>query len=443
MARRIAAEGPLQDSPLDRVGVLEFIDQGSAVARRHGAEQRRVALLAGIQLLQQLAVAHLAAALPPARQFGPAPVGEVEQQQLRWPIHQSGDRLQQFGLGQAGAIGVGGALQFLHRAGMEVVAQLLHLQQLGVAGRALQADQPAGHGVEPVGLGLEAVRPVVVADRLGGTGAGGQVVLQGLGIALPQRVEALPARQPAGLQLIGQGLVAHHPLRQGIEFQGRVAVESLQHAGQPVGIDPATEQAGQVLAGQGQHLLLPVVVHDLTPALGGAVLQRHSRPEARLERLTLQGAAAEAVDGGDVGTIELLQGQQQPAAQQRRGGWALGRQPPGQGFIQIGGQRRIAGAGGGFQQGQGLLQAAGDAVAQFGGRGVGEGNHQQLFDRQRPRPLAHQPQHQMGQGEGLARAGAGFQQPDARAERHAIGLKGRQGHDVHPFSSCLSSSSGP
>ncbi|MFM8660887.1 MAG: hypothetical protein ACKOCI_06005, partial [Cyanobium sp.] len=56
-------------------------------------------------------------------------------------------------------------------------------------------------------------------------------------------------------------------------------------------------------------------MHDLAAAFGGAALQGHRRPEPRLQGLALQGAAAEAVDGGDVGPVELLEGQQQAAPQ--------------------------------------------------------------------------------------------------------------------------------
>ena len=458
MAGGIAAEGSLQDAPLDRIGVLEFIDQGGAVASGHGAQQRcirllarpqrvaRVNLLAGIELLEQLAVAHLAAALASTRQFGAAPVGEMQQQQLRRAIHQIGDRLQQLGLGQAGALGVRSALQLLHRAGVEIVAQRLHLQEISVAGRLLEARQPAIHAVELVRPGLEPIGAVVDAARLGGIGAGGQVVLQLFGVAPPELREPRPARPPAGLQLGGQGLFQLHTLRKGIELQGRITIEGLQHTGQTIGADAATDQARQVPGGQGQHLLLPVVMHDLAAALGGAALQRHRRPQSRLQGLPLQGAAAEPVNGGDVGAIELLQGQQETATQQRSRIRPLGRQPLAQRLIQIGRQRGLRslgarrGYGDGFQLTERLLQAAGDAVPQLGGRGVGEGDHQQLFDRQGPRPLAHQPQHQMGQSEGLARAGTGLEQADARSERHGVGLEGRQ---RHAFTSCRSSSIGP
>ena len=97
-------------------------------------------------------------------------------------------------------------------------------------------------------------------------------------------------------------------------------------------------------------------------------------------------------------------------------------------------QHRVGGGAGRLlQQRQGLLQPLGNAVAQFGRGGLGEGHHQQLLEGELP--LAHQPQHQVRQGKGLAGAGTGLQQLHAVVERKAIGIEGLhgrllQGHDV-------------
>jgi len=98
-----AGEGLLQDAPLDRVGVLEFIDQGGAVALGHGRQQRRLTALrirAWIERFEQLTETHLAAAFAPAGQLAAATMGEVQQRQFRRPIHQRGDRLHQWTLRQ-------------------------------------------------------------------------------------------------------------------------------------------------------------------------------------------------------------------------------------------------------------------------------------------------------------------------------------------------------
>jgi hypothetical protein len=80
-----------------------------------------------------------------------------------------------------------------------------------------------------------------VAVGLGDAGACGQVVLQRFGIAVPELFKPLPARQPVGLQLRGQRCVPRNALGEWIELQGRVAIEVLQHAGQPLGLDAPAE----------------------------------------------------------------------------------------------------------------------------------------------------------------------------------------------------------
>ena len=124
------------------------------------------------------------------------------------------------------------------------------------------------------------------------------------------------------------------------------------------------------------------------------------------------------MDRGDVGPIEVLQGLQQAGAQGPLGlgVGVLGLVPLGQGVVGIG--QAVAR---GFEGFEALLQAPGDAVAQFPGGRFGEGHHQQLLE-----PLlafGHQAQHQMGQGKGLARAGTGLQQLQARVEGELVGVE--------------------
>ena len=90
-------EGPLQDPPLDRIGVLEFIDQGDPVAPAQGRDQGSVVLAGGarIEALEQLGKTHAAAALAPPQQLLAGPMAKVQQGELQGPIHQLGDRLQQ------------------------------------------------------------------------------------------------------------------------------------------------------------------------------------------------------------------------------------------------------------------------------------------------------------------------------------------------------------
>ena len=85
-------------------------------------------------------------------------------------------------------------------------------------------------------------------------------------------------------------------------------------------------QARQQMQGQGQELLLPVVVDHLGQHRFTLLLKPQLRRSAGFEGLALEAAAAEAVDRGDVGAVEFFQGQQQLAPQRiDRGCWlALG-----------------------------------------------------------------------------------------------------------------------
>ena len=75
-------------------------------------------------------------------------------------------------------------------------------------------------------------------------------------------------------------------------------------------------------------------------------------------------------------------------------------------------------------------QALADAIAQLRRRRAGEGQHQQLFDRQ---ALLHdQPRHQAGELPGLACACAGLQEAQPGFKGKAVGFEGGV---VQPFTS--------
>ena len=174
------------------------------------------------------------------------------------------------------------------------------------------------------------------------------------------------------------------------------------------------------------HLFDQAAGIPLQPLLGGA---------AGLQGLALQGAAAETVNGGDVGPVELFEGQQQHAPQTIHGLGSLNCQPL-QPLLQHwidAGRIRIRGRPG--QGGQSLLQPPTNAIAQLGGGRLRVGDHQQAAQAQ---PLLrHQAQHQVGQGKGLAGAGARLQQANAAIKGKAVGLKGSQ-IGAHGFSVDLS-----
>ena len=194
----------------------------------------------------------------------------------------------------------------------------------------------------------------------------------------------------------------------------------------------AEQGSEQARGGQGQHLPLPVVMHHLFDQAAGIHLQPLLGRAAGLQRLALQGAAAKSMDGGDIGPIELFEGQQQQSPQAIHGpGTLLGQpiQPRPQHGIDAGRIRdRIFGGLGGplapFQGGQGLLQPPTDAIAQLRSGRLRVRDHQQ--PAQAEALLRHQAQHQVGQGKGLAGAGTRLQQPNAAIEGKAVGLKGLQ-----------------
>ncbi len=163
-------------------------------------------------------------------------------------------------------------------------------------------------------------------------------------------------------------------------------------------------------------------MHHLFDQAAGIPLKLLLGRTAGFQGLALQGAAAETVNGGDVGAIELFKGQQQHAPQAIHGPLTLTWQP-----LQPLVQHRIdAGPIGSrpCQGGQGLLQPPTDAIAQLGGGRLRVGDHQQAAQAQAL--LSHQAQHQVGQGKGLAGAGARLQQANAAIKGKAVGLKGLQ-----------------
>ena len=99
-----AAEGQPQDSPLDGIGVLKFIDQGGAVALGHRSQQGRggCGVRAWIEVAKQLGVGAQAQALAPSGQLPAPPVAAMEQDQLSGTIHQIGHGLHQRTLNRQG-----------------------------------------------------------------------------------------------------------------------------------------------------------------------------------------------------------------------------------------------------------------------------------------------------------------------------------------------------
>ncbi len=98
-------EGPVQDPPLQGIGVLELIDQRCPVALGEGLDQARplAAVATGIEANEQVAVAHAPSPLPPPRQLRPGPVAEMAEHRLGRTVHQGRRRFQQARAGAASA----------------------------------------------------------------------------------------------------------------------------------------------------------------------------------------------------------------------------------------------------------------------------------------------------------------------------------------------------
>ncbi len=140
---------------------------------------------------------------------------------------------------------------------------------------------------------------------------------------------------------------------------------------------------------------------------------------AALQRMLAQHPGAEAMNGEDGRQVDLVCGHLQAAFQC---GGALGaalqmalQHVARQSYLRCFTVGRFQ-----VDQARGQRQALADALAQFLGGGIGEGHRQDLADAQAL--LHHQAGEQRGQGEGLAGAGAGFDQPDALQRQRQIGI---------------------
>ena len=131
-----------------------------------------------------------------------------------------------------------------------------------------------------------------------------------------------PAIAPERFQLGCQGSPTIEASGQGIQLQRWIAIELQQQGLQAFRPLEPVPQTFKEVVGQGQNLLVPIVMGNLAHQGAAIALQLQGRGKAGFEGLALQGAAAEPMDGGDIGAIELLQGQQQPGLQ----GLGLGRQ---------------------------------------------------------------------------------------------------------------------
>ena len=183
----------------------------------------------------------------------------------------------------------------------------------------------------------------------------------------------------------------------------------MQLHGQCIRVEPRFQQSRQIGGGQTENVLSPEVMgHVLGQGLR-IVVKAEFQGLSALQGLPAQCAPAKPMDGGDVCAFQRFQRFQQPARQSPAltGVVPVPLQPVRQHCIRAVQPCLIA-----LPLHQALqcaIKTAADPVAQFIGRGFGEGHHQQLVQWQLL--FHHQSQHKVREGEGFSRACTRFQKP--------------------------------
>ena len=201
--------------------------------------------------------------------------------------------------------------------------------------------------------------------------------IQGGMVPLPERHEVVPELRKPVLQLWGEGLVEIDRPINGPEPRLLFAIELRQPPAQGLGREAALTQRLELIRRQAEQLLLPQVLNHLGLERGGVGVQLRLHRRSVAEGQTAQTAAAEAVDGGDVGPVQLFEGHQQaPNPPLTRLPWLGTRQPVRQDGVWSGSLHPLLQL---LETLQRLLQPLADAGAQLFGRRIGEGHHQQRF----------------------------------------------------------------
>ena len=404
--RAPAAEQPVEDRPLARVGVLELIDQRDGVLRAQLARERaRIVMRQRIGDAIDQVVVGLHAALPLEQRQAHARIIAETMQQVAATAHEQG-------------------VQYLHciqvvryrsahvRRGRRPVrvaflgachqctrAQFFQLRvrragQPGVVGERLQPLAQVG---KPRLLVLPAMHHVGINRR-------GQRIQEVFAVVVPcllQRTLRLQHVALHGLDACDQALVGNRRQQHRLAQQCRQILREVFEATRP--------QRGQVIrTGRVLRMQAPQVGGEFRAQV--AVIGQQGGGIETLpafQRMFAQHACAEAVDGEDRGQVGFQRGLAQATAQRVLALVAVRamrfQQLPGQhGFRAVTAGLRC------IEHIQRELQALADALAQFLRGRLGEGDRQDLADAQAA--FDHQPRHQRGQGEGLAGAGAGLDQ---------------------------------
>ena len=404
------AEHLVEDAPLAGIGVLEFVHQRHPILRPQARGQGRAAfagqcighvrdqVVVGLHAARALEggqprAAFLAQVVQQARGSGLAPT--VMAFAHGQPV--GNHRLQGRHRGLAGEV-------LLRALGQRFAGELVELfaEGDGRVRMAAPAVQFALQGLHPVGL---------VGIPVEHAGVDGGQHLRKIRIAVDGHRLGQPRggrRQVRRLRSSG-GVIACGPQRQHIA--------QLRHVlGQRIRAGPQPGQ-GERIAGRARAVP-PQVGGDLGHqrlVVGQQVGGGEALPG--FQRVLAQHPRAETVDGEDGGEVGFLGSDAQPRGQ-LRGGFVhvVARQ---MGIDHRAGQRGLVafvGRGRRARQRGGQRQPLADAPAQLLGSGLGVGDGQHLAHAQAV--LDDQAGEQRGQGEGLAGAGAGLDQPRA-AQRFA------------------------
>ena len=416
---RATSETSLQQPPLHRIGVLKFIHHHGAITLLQRLQPGGLSIT-WVHGRQQASKADRAAPLPSSLKLLQSPLQGIAPHPFDRTIPEIGDGLLQFRSGQGWLLLAALARRSAPDAWVEVVVQqfLLHPDRAEIWGVVLGCD-PAIHLTATITGWFGAVGRWFAPHRLPLRRRCPEALLQILAITRPELHKPLPAQLKRNLQLRPQRLVGIEVIAIRLQPSLGITIETQQRSRQPIGGQAGPNQSLQLRQGEGQQLLLPKLLHHFLYECRGIGLQLLLHGRTTVDRLTPQAAAAKAMDGGDVGGIELFEGHQHTADPVAPGLILRGLLPPLlQHRIRL---RQGITAGKGLKPRQRILQTLTDAGAQFRCRRIREGHHQETG--QGHGGLADQSQGQMRQGKGLAGAGARLQQPQTGVEGVAIGVK--------------------
>ena len=404
-------EHATEDRPLARIGVLEFVDQGDRVLRAE-LPRERIGMLAieriGDAIDQVVVGLHPALPLEP-REARAGVVADAVQQRdataravVRLRLHRRDVRRN-----------VGAHRRCRHqrvfaRIGLGLQRFVRELRQARVQRCGeVPAVAPCGpllpQRIDPVASIAASVEHLGIQRR-------------------QQRGAAILAMLAIGLRQCGAGRLQCRPRvrrqRRSLRQQHRLAQQQPEVFGKGFMVRPQRTQ----IVGGGRVLCMRA------PQVGGKlraqvaiVCQQFGRIEAvaGFQRVFAQHARAEAVDGEDRGEVDVQRCLAQPPAQRFVGFFAALPMR----LQQLPGQRGFAAfpdGDGCVNQFQRQLQPLADALAQFLGGRIGEGDREDLADAQPA--FHHQPRHQRGEGVGLAGAGAGLDQAHAVQRQVEVGV---------------------